>query len=272
MASKPNPSAERQNRPPSRYWQARVRPHWLEFVLGIGLLVVGAAQVLIYLRQASIMQTQTSISERQLSFQESVSRAWIRVDVTLEDKIIFTEWAGDKFIHIPLNFNLKNFGQVPAVNVRTSTFIEPFGGSDRNPRLDKAQAMACQSARDVADMNSIGGTDLFPLEPKDVKSGTGRGGLYKNGNPGPLSILGCIEYTYANGRHGQTGFRKILGRVENNFVVGIPFVSGQPEVPREPISAELLASGYPKEPARVARIPTNGLIFRDDDEGGNYAK
>jgi hypothetical protein len=74
-ASGPNPSAEERSRPPRRHWQASVRPHWTEIVLACALLAVGMAQVLIYLRQASIMQTQADIAAKQNEIAIAADRA-----------------------------------------------------------------------------------------------------------------------------------------------------------------------------------------------------
>lgn len=56
-----------------------------------------------------------------------------------------------------------------------------------------------------------------------------------------------------------------------NLVVGVPFATGQSRVPAEPIPSELLAQGFPKDPARYAQVEVGDLYFEDDDEG-NYAK
>jgi hypothetical protein len=129
----------------------------------------------------------------------------------------------------------------------------------------------CEQARQLSENGKKSGVAAFPNAPKDVKTGSRTGGLYKEGNPGALAVLGCIDYTYGDNRHGQTGFRKILGKVENNLVVGIPFISGRPKTPASPISPELLAGGYPKEPARYAEVAIGDIYFQDADEG-DYAK
>jgi hypothetical protein len=243
----------------------------VETLLTVALVIVGIGQFCVYLRQASIMETQASISKSQLQFQESVSRAWLKADIALDGPIIFTEWANDKFLNVQLKFALKNTGTVPAVNTRILTQIVPFGGSDRSVRLAKIQAQMCEQARQLSDEDKIGGEAAFPNAEKTVRTGSGTGGLYKVGDPGALAVLGCIDYTYGDDRHGQTGFRKILGKVENHQVVGIPFVSGQPKTPAEPISPELLASGYPKDPARYAEVAVGDIYFEDSDQG-DFAK
>lgn len=277
ITGRPIPSPPPGERPPQRespatetFWDFKAS-HFVTATLTFALFVVAAFQLCTYRRQADIMDKQADISNDQLAFQESVSRAWIRANVALGGPVIFTEWASDKFINLQLSFDVKNFGQVPAVNIRIMTAIDRADGTDREPRLKRLQESMCKSARDVADSDQIGGSVAFPSEPITIKSGSGTGGLYRDGNPGALAVVGCIDYTFANSKHGQTGFRKILGRVEGKIVGGIPFVSGQPYTDTTPIPQDLLAQGYPRDPAKYARVPTDGLYF-EEFEGGNYAK
>jgi hypothetical protein len=93
----PNPSNEHQERPPRRHWQAAVRPHWVEIVLAVALIVVGGAQVCIYLRQASIMDKQATIAEEQTRLAKINERAFIfknEIDLisTLDEKGNVIEW------------------------------------------------------------------------------------------------------------------------------------------------------------------------------------
>ena len=60
-----------------RNWQATVRPHWTQIVLAAGLVVVRAAQVLIYIRQAEIMGAQASIAMTANGFTAAVQRAFV---------------------------------------------------------------------------------------------------------------------------------------------------------------------------------------------------
>ena len=246
--------------------------HYVTAALTAALLVVAALQLFTYRRQADIMDAQTRISSDQLSFQSAVSRSWVRVNVALNGPLVFTEWANDRFVNVSLTFDLKNFGQVPAVNVRIATVIDRADGGDRDKRLKPLQASTCKIARDLADSDATGGNVVFPNEPTTVKSGSGTGGLYRNSdNPGALAVVGCVDYTFANGAHGQTVFQKILGRVEGKIVAGIPFVKGEFDPLAPPVSQELLDKGFPKDPAKYARVAQEGLYFEDLD-GGNYAR
>lgn len=83
----PNPSNEHHGRPPRRYWEAAVSPHWVEILLAVALIFVGAAQVGIYLRQAGIMDKQARIAGQQneITAQSSPAIVFAR-DVRVEKK------------------------------------------------------------------------------------------------------------------------------------------------------------------------------------------
>jgi hypothetical protein len=262
--------------PPKRYWEATESrfdlkfSHWVEILLTLALVFVGIAQLVVYKRQASIMDEQTNISARQLDAMEIDKRPWIRASVNIEE-LRFTEWAGDKGINTRLIFDLKNYGESPAVNIRAWTEISPHPGNNKRAELDVRQENACNKVRVQAEDNSIGGVAIFPTESNPIKSGSGASGIYKTNEPILFSVLGCIDYTFAQTRHGQTGFRMILGRIVKNRIVGLPFIQGSPQPYEEPISRELLASGYPAKPPNVALVPASDFVFRPDD-GGNYAR
>jgi hypothetical protein len=137
------PSPKKDEKPVERVWEGGKRERffgldaskWVEIFLTVALVIVGIGQLCVYLRQASIMDTQANISKSQLAFQESVSRAWLKAKITLDLPIRFTEWAGDKFIDVSLKFELMNTCTVPAINTKILTQIVPFGGGDRSARL-----------------------------------------------------------------------------------------------------------------------------------------
>jgi hypothetical protein len=89
---------------------------------------------------------------------------------------------------------------------------------------------------------------VFPGASVVVSQGSEISGVYKGNEPILFSILGCVDYTYADKKHGQTGFRTILGQVHENQIFGIPFVEGSPHPYEEPIPLELLTHGYPATP------------------------
>ena len=148
MSSKPNPSGEHQNPPPRRYWQARVRPHWLEFVLGVGLLIVGAAQVLIYLRQASIMQMQANIMQQQTVISEAEHRPWISASGVA---LVGDMTHGDAGLSMIVQFTMKNTGHSPAHRAFPA-FIPTFP-----PWGEPTRQEACKMAD-----NKLLGIAIFP--------------------------------------------------------------------------------------------------------------
>lgn len=236
------------------------------FELLLTAAIVGATWTSVY-----VTNGQWSAANNQLDVMREQNRPWIRANISFSQPIMFTESAGDRFINVSLHFDLKNFGSSPATNIKIATIVMPHPGNANTKIIDEAQAWMCKQARQMADSSQIGGKTVFPSEPAFVETGAGTGRIPGKNNLVIYSIFGCIYYTYADNRHGQTGFRKILGEVKGNLVVGIPFVLGKLEPYDPPLSDELLSSGYPKDPAIVAKVPTDDLLFRDD-EGGNYAK
>jgi hypothetical protein len=64
---------ERQRPARERFWDFKAS-HWVEVVLTLALVVVGALQYSVYNRQARIMETQTDISGRQLTDSETSAK------------------------------------------------------------------------------------------------------------------------------------------------------------------------------------------------------
>jgi hypothetical protein len=220
---------------------------------------------------AQIASKQTEISARQLDAMEVDKRPWIKITVTFAKPPRLSDWSGQKGLNVSLHFDLKNYGNSPAVNLRIQSPIVVHPGNPRRWELDAPQRDACDRARAEADKNPIGGVAIFPGESIPVEQGSGIFGIYKTNEPILFSILGCGDYTYAGNRHGQTGFRMILGHVVKGQIFGIPFVEGSLEPYEEPISPDLLAHGYPAVPPKVTLLQPDDFIFRADD-GGNYAK
>jgi hypothetical protein len=273
------PRTQKANKPPKRYWEATHRysffdlkfSHWIEILLTIVLGCIAYAQYTVYTRQAGIMDEQARISGRQLDAMETDKRPWIKVSVSIS-KLEFTEWAGGRGIFAHLMFDLKNYGESPAINIRNTTWIMPHPGNGNRTELDRMQKNICDNLRAEAAKNPIGGVAMFPNESAQIESGAGNGGAYKTDDPIIFSFSGCIDYSYGRDRYGQTGFRMILGSgFIKNQLAGLAFVQGRPVPYEEPISPELLAGGYPLNPPNIAVVSPNAFVFRPDD-GGNYAK
>ena len=156
--------------------------------------------------------------EGQLDVMEAEKRPWIRATVTAVKPVIFSDWNGNNRINVPIKLDLKNYGDAPAVNVRIFPQIAQHPGNPRRRELDAPQQSACASARAQADENAIGGIAIFPGESQSDEQIPGVSGIYKADEPILFSVYGCIDYTYGNNRHGQTGFRMLLGRVSHGQV------------------------------------------------------
>ncbi len=207
----------------------------------------------------------------QLGVMEAAQRPWVSVAVTLAEPPRLTAWGGQKGINVSLRFELKNYGTVPAVNARIESPIVLHPGNIKRSELDVPQKEACDRARASSDANPIGGVTVFPGVPVFVEQGTGISGVYKTDDPVLFSILGCVDYTYLGNRHGQTGFRMLLGHVDKGRIYGIPFVEGKPHPYEEPVPPELLAHGYPTDPPKEYLLQPNEFVFQPEDSG-NYAR
>ncbi len=105
--------------PPRRNWHAGVRPHWIEIVLAVALVVVGVSQVYIYIQQAEIMSTQAQIAEAQ-------QRPWLEAVPGANKRGIVFDDKGR--FESDLTVNALNVGSLPAVETRVSAIILPRMG------------------------------------------------------------------------------------------------------------------------------------------------
>ena len=138
----------------------------------VGLL----ATVVISLSALEAAIKSANEARRQANAAINQSRPWLRVDVTFARPILFTLWAGQKHVHMSFKFDLKNFGQSPATNIRIFTFIGQHPGNARQDILEQEQNRVCALAREAADGDKAGGAAAFPGEPKIIESGAGGGG------------------------------------------------------------------------------------------------
>ncbi len=231
------------------------------FTFGTALLAAGIAYYAFRetKRQADAAEETLAISQR----------PWIRVSVSLGNRIIFSEWANQKSIQIPLNYEFKNHGGSPAVNLR----IMNLASTRKTDR--KEIATAAETVCGLARTSDEGGIAVFPGDAETPPSNTAYvvGTQYWDPDGDrPISVYGCVDYSYGSGRHGQTAFRLLLARNVDGRLRGLPFVEGVVRPYDESIPPELLASGFPKDPPKVGYLPTSGLIFERESLGGNYAK
>lgn len=246
---------EKEN-PQDRAARSTARATWAIAVLTAVTICVGVSQYIIFGRQLDVM--------------ENDKRPWIKADVSIPAYVLTTEWEGSRGINFPLKFLLRNFGQVPAVNVRIYQTVAVHPGNILREQLSAPQKEICDSASSKSDKNPIGGIAIFPNETEVIETGNGLsgGGLYKDGKPVLFAVLGCVDYTYGDGRHGQTGFRFMLGKDVGGMVSGVPYVEGLP-LQSNVITEDDIKNGA--DPVKGAKIPIEELYFKPADSG-NYAK
>jgi hypothetical protein len=273
MVDAPNPEGGEQGKSPKGNWEAKPKsnPHWVEVATLVILAVVGFFQICIYFKQASIMQTQANIMGTQTHILKIDKRPWIKTTVTIRKPLLFTDWSNQKGISASLEFELKNYGEAPATNVRVGAEIAVHPGNPKRSELSAPQEKTCAAARTEAAKNPIGGFAIFPNDPASAEQGSGLSGIYLTDEPILFAVVGCIVYTFAETEQGETGFRMMLGRIVGNQIVGLPFIEGAPKPYEQPVLPELLAKGYPAKPPNVGLLQPNEFIFRPEDEG-NYAK
>jgi len=247
-----------------RRWQhAEVIGLWVAAAVGVGAIWVSSHDA----------SQQLSAMQRQLDAMEADQRPWLRVITQIREPISITEWSGTKSITVPLRFNIENFGKSPAVNVRAYTTITRYLGVEHRKALAGLQRDTCEKGSAESDQDPIGGIPLFPSKTDKIEITPSilGDGIFRDAKPVMLAVYGCIDYTYSATKHGQTGFRFLLGRREGVYFSGFNFVEGQSVQYDSPIPDDLLKEGFPKNPPKVAKIPLDELIFRPEDSG-NYAK
>jgi hypothetical protein len=160
----------------------------------------------------------------QLDVMEKERRPWISANVSLVDPVIFTEWNNSKGINVQLKFILKNHGDSPAINVRIWPQIMEHPGNPNRNELDGAQNKICQDTNAQANADPIGGFAIFPND-EITREGPNIGisGQMLFNKRQLFAILGCINYTYAGNRRGETGYRFLLGQEVGHFILGVAF-------------------------------------------------
>jgi hypothetical protein len=173
--------------------------------------------------------SQYVIFGRQLDVMENDKRPWLSANVSLDRYVAITEWSESRGIDVPLKFALKNYGQVPAVNIRINVMAWQHPGNPKRAEILPFQKRLCEQGVEAADKDPTGGIAIFPAETTiaDANANVSGGEIYKDGEPTLWAIFGCVDYTYGNGKHGQTGFNFLLGKAVDGQVFGIPFVEGK---------------------------------------------
>lgn len=195
---------------------------------------------------------------------EITDRPWVGVGLTIKQKIMFSDWNNQRGINVPLSFALKNYGASPARNVTIVSQIRPHPGNAHARELDDPQKKMCIQARKQAIEKPINGVTIFPADTVIEDSGVGISGgeIYKTTDKILFSVFGCIDYTFADGQHGHTAFRMLLGgQPERGQWSGLPFQLGND-------------SAYAKqwEDTHVHVGTAASYMFRSDPSGGNYTE
>jgi hypothetical protein len=277
-----NPEEKEHRFAERRYWRWQNRTTSAGLLLNAVTFVVAIAGAMIAYSAFQASRQAVVEAKRQADAAEeslwATQRPWIKVSMTLGKNIIFAEWANEKSIQIPLKLEYKNHGGAPAINLHILIVTDKRITDAKE--IASASQQLCENVRaQSTDENSAGGITVFPGETEPVPNsiadtsyfaGTSR--YWDAEGLAALSVYGCIDYAYGNGRHGQTAFRMLLGREVDGRIRGLPFVEGKPRPYDEPIPPELLATGFPVDPPKVAFMPTIGLIFERESLGGNYAK
>jgi hypothetical protein len=208
----------------------------------------------------------------QLDAMENDKRPWLNAEIVIPDPVLITEWAGARGINLPLKLSLKNHGQQPAINVRAYPTVMLHPGNERREELGVRQREICDGASTESDKDPIGGIAVFPGETSAIETRIGVSGneIFKNGEPVLFALLGCLDYSYGGGKHGQTGFRYVIGKATGDYVLGVPFIEGTP-IEGYHIPDDAIKAGMPATPPKQARIPAGQLYFKPMDSG-NYAK
>jgi hypothetical protein len=119
---------------------------------------------------ALITLFQLNAMRDQLDVMRDDKRPWIKVAVTIEKPLHFTDWNGTKGVNALLHFDLTNYGDAPAVNIRIVPQIMQHPGNPKRSELDIPQKDTCERARAQADENAIGGIAIFPKESVQIET------------------------------------------------------------------------------------------------------
>jgi hypothetical protein len=138
----------------------------------------------------------------QLGEMVDAQRPWVKVTPAV-DKVIFSDWNGNKQIQVNINFILRNTGPSPAVNIHIvpSMLHHPFNTDTIGLRaMNDLQKRDCDAAREEAINNPSGGVPVFSGDTQNVSRGVGS----PVDDTNAYSIQGCVDYSYSATYHGRT--------------------------------------------------------------------
>ena len=226
-------------------------------IFSLLLVIVGALQIRVYLRQANIMDRQEADSIAQ-------QRPWLQVVPAVGENLIESAWNGQYRVFFPVTIAVSNHGASPARNVvfRIRPDSAPYVfNNEFRAAIDQRLKSLCAELRADAIRTPDAGIPIFQTGDHPVTMRQGSDSIddtyfHQTGSTSYV-IQGCVDYTYADNSHGQTAFRYLLGKVgDDKTVHGIAFMNG---------SIEEEGDGLTR-----SKAPTQGMYFSESD-GGNFA-
>jgi hypothetical protein len=215
-ANEPNKAPAK--KPPQGDWDASTPfndlrlSHWVQVFLTLALIGVGLSQVIVYLRQADIMNTQADISNRQLLLSGAVQRPWIGAPAITPASLLSTKGPGQ----FSVDFQVKNFGSLPATNIWIDGEVHHYGWNTEPTIIVNDGKAFCANLRKnrsgpVAEEGFTlmpGGDTHRPLVLNVSAADIATISMLNNGGGhNQLNAIGCIDYTSpGDSVHHQTPF------------------------------------------------------------------
>jgi hypothetical protein len=206
------PSDQEGGEPPRRHWKA-AEPffdlkfsHWIEILLTVGLVGIGLGQIVIYSRQAAIMDKQVTIADTQNKITIESARAFLVIkDISYVHGEPSAVEGGRDF-----TLTIRNVGKHVAIVTEMDT--EPFYGIvskvlKETPQYYNSISLVVPPIAPDSDTTvraHIGGdisiTPVQPMEPQAFMIGVNDGSI-------PIWIYGRVRYeTGFPGHSGEVGF------------------------------------------------------------------
>jgi hypothetical protein len=210
-------------------------------------------------RQIAISTVQLSTLQDQLNATLADQRPWVSA-VTTQDSIRMIDWNGNKGVGIFLTFRLHNYGRLPAQELYVNTMIAPRLDNAHLNQLDGPQEALCVNALHTSVSQRVS-TVVFPGQDAAADGNVSINSQFSNHSRILYEVYGCIDYMYASGQHGQTLFRYILGKIDRDIWIGIPFKKGRTVPIANPVG-----------PISIATLDKRDYDLRVDSGGGNYVR
>jgi hypothetical protein len=200
------PSEQQKAKPPRRHWKATESffdlklSHWVEIALTAALVGIGIGQLVIYSRQANIMDTQANIANDQNKITASIQRSFITVS-SFETPVRFGSGFAQQTKYWWFVPTIKNSGNTPTKNMKF--FITATCPTELDIGLGAYLGLDCDFTRPPG-----------PLDPEDILNMAVFKGKERRGLLGPQSAMSLS---------GVGITEKSMGDVEKGFPI---FISG----------------------------------------------